>query len=233
MDERKIITSFCDTILLAILVIVASLCLNAIPIRVIFCCCIVMAIIEIASARLRRQPNIAYYDFSLLEIAALGVAFVFAADAPLLGKEWIYVIGITVASDAGGLAFGKIAGWHKVGFLANVSPNKSYAGYLGELICSILAGITIILIFGVELNVANSIFLVSAWVFAACGDLLGSACKRYLGVKDSGETLSKVAIFGRLEVFARSRKGYLDCFDSMSASLICYVALHFFMRSLT
>jgi CDP-diglyceride synthetase len=206
---------------------------DAIPIRIIFCCCIVAAIIEICSIRLRKRPDAAFFDPSLAEIAILIIAIIFAVDVPLTGVEWIFIIGITVASDAGGLAFGKIIGWKKVEFLAKISPNKSYAGYLGEFICSWVAGIAIVLVFDIELSIANSIFLVSAWIFAACGDLIGSACKRFLGVKDSGEILKKVAFVGLIEVFVRSRKGYLDCFDSISMNLICFVALQFIMRSLT
>ena len=86
------------------------------------------------------------------ELVVLQTAIVLIFLLSASGRELILVVGTTVSIDAGGLFIGKLA--RKLGLgtpvraLRNLSPNKTYTGYLGELIFGFVAGTTIVYLFG-------------------------------------------------------------------------------------
>lgn len=107
---------------------------------------------------------------------------------------FIFLILISISSDIGGYAFGKILGGPK---LTKISPNKTYSGMVGSFIMSLLIGI--IYIYNVE---TNSIFIkynlsnffVYFLIILICtinqlGDLSISFFKRIKGVNDTGNFL--------------------------------------------
>ena len=122
--------------------------------------------------------------------------------------EWlIFVVVLIVAfADIGAYFVGSKFGKHKLA--KNVSPNKTWEGFLG----AILANLFLILFLGffLKLSVTGwlTLFLaVIATVLASVvGDLLESMVKRHRGVKDSGNILP-------------GHGGILDRIDSLTAAL--------------
>jgi phosphatidate cytidylyltransferase len=92
-------------------------------------------------------------------------------------------------------------------FLAKTSPNKTWEGYLGELIFGVLGGIGLILLYnrvfeaGLEISLwetAALSLIISALV--PLGDLTESMIKRTAGKKDSGTLLpGHGGIFDRID----------------------------------
>ncbi len=117
----------------------------------------------------------------------------FASFAALLvyghngaGRVFCMMIAV-VASDTGGYAVGALLGKHPM--VPTISPNKSWEGFAGSMVCGITA------------TILTTIFLVGKqwWVGAllgilfvlttTLGDLVESQVKRDLGIKDMGRLL--------------------------------------------
>ncbi len=161
----------------------------------------------------------------ILALATTTTALILMFTHPVESKQYVLWIGVVTASDASGLFFGRFFGKARPFFSRKLSPNKTYAGYFGEMIGSIAVGWLILHLLEMPLSTANVAYVLLGFVFCAIGDLIGSAAKRELGVKHSDELLSDLPIVGRLEKLMRSRHGFLDCFDSASLAFIFYVIL--------
>jgi phosphatidate cytidylyltransferase len=117
----------------------------------------------------------------------------FASFAALLvyghngaGRVFCMMIAV-VASDTGGYAVGALFGKHPM--VPAISPNKSWEGFAGSLVCGITA------------TILTTTFLVGKqwWIGAllgvlfvlttTLGDLVESQVKRDLGIKDMGRLL--------------------------------------------
>ncbi len=126
-------------------------------------------------------------------------------------------------SDTAGFTFGKMFGKNnKVKQLKRISPNKSYAGFIGAIIIAAPLNFGLAYLLGVYSNCGFTrtlIFAACSGIIAAVGDLFGSAAKRFLGVKDSGEDLAK-----HLEPIEApligGQGGYFDRADSVAPMLI-------------
>ena len=94
------------------------------------------------------------------------------------------LISICIASDIGGIIFGKIFKGKK---LTKLSPNKTYSGMIGSYLFSF---ITLLIIFGDLLNykqiILFSIFISS---ISQIGDLFISLLKRKAKIKDTDSIL--------------------------------------------
>lgn len=168
-------------------------------------------------------------EFIILLLASISVFF-----SPATGRELILIVGITVSIDAGGLFAGKLLKrfgmGHTVGVLKNLSPNKTYAGYFGEIIFGLCAGIVIVYIFGITKDLTTIIFISASPIAGMIGDLTASGAKRQLGIKHSNYFMSKQPVFGKLEWLAKSRDGFLDMFDSISSNLVLYTIVASILR---
>ncbi|MCH9611395.1 MAG: hypothetical protein S4CHLAM81_11930 [Chlamydiales bacterium] len=143
------------------------------------------------------------------------------ADPHFQGSWWIiYLIVVTKISDMGGYFVGRTAGRRKLAF--SISPNKTFEGALGGLVCSI--GMSLLLCylgkrFGqvfMGFSYMSSVWLgVLLGIFGQLGDLAESLLKRDANVKDSN-TLPGVG-------------GILDMTDSM---LFTSPVLYIFLRVL-
>jgi phosphatidate cytidylyltransferase len=122
-------------------------------------------------------------------IATLWIALPCAAilwlDRGAGGRERIiYLFAVVWASDIGAYAFGRLIGGPKLA--PALSPNKTWAGAIGGLVCAMLVGG-----FGAAAMTSESpavLLAISAIVAIAAqlGDLAESFAKRRFKVKDSG-----------------------------------------------
>ncbi len=200
MTSQKVsnIGRIVDTLVLGGVVIVTGLFRQGELLRWLICVIFTISMLEIANTIIERCyqrrefPNegLANCEQPLLrwphrgvwmiwaELAVLQIAIISVFLSRATGRELILVVGTTVSIDAGGLFIGK---WLKklgiskpVHALKNLSPNKTYAGYLGELIFGFIAGATIVYVFGLHKDLPVIVFILVAhpreWV-AICSHL--------------------------------------------------------------
>ena len=109
-----------------------------------------------------------------------------------------YVFVVVWSTDIGAYMIGRKIGKHKLWPV--ISPNKTWEGSIGAVICALICS-AIGINFGVsELTMIILAFFLS--IVGQMGDLVESAYKRFYGVKDSGKILP-------------GHGGILDRFDSM------------------
>ncbi|APW39411.1 hypothetical protein RD110_21135 [Rhodoferax koreense] len=151
--------------------------------------CGAMAALLLAAAwRFRLRPSAERLLLLLFVLLGLGLSFVplllqRAAAAGAAGLGWyFYLFGLTALNDIGQFIAGKRFGRHHIA--ARISPQKTWQGLAGGMVMSVgvslalgtylaLAGTSTLVLLGLLLSLAG---------FA--GDLLFSAAKRWLGVKD-------------------------------------------------
>jgi len=105
---------------------------------------------------------------------------------------FIFIISVCVGSDFGGYVFGKLIGGPK---LTTISPNKTYSGFFGGILCAILLGFSCKFIFNLTLpnytfhnfNFLLTIILLS--VTSQIGDLVISFFKRKANLDDTGKII--------------------------------------------
>ena len=134
------------------------------------------------------------------------VAIIWLRNDPTAGRETIFwLLGLVWASDIGAYAFGRLIGGPKLA--PAVSPNKTWAGFCGAIICAGLVGAATAAI--VELEPLWHLALVSAILGATAqaGDLLESWVKRRFGVKDAGSLIP-------------GHGGFLDRADGLIAAVV-------------
>jgi phosphatidate cytidylyltransferase len=120
-----------------------------------------------------------------------------------------FLLAVVWASDIGAFAFGRVLGGPKLA--PRLSPNKTWAGSLGGLLCAILVGIaTAAILHGAAARLIASSFIVA--VAAELGDLAESFAKRRFGVKDSSKLIP-------------GHGGLLDRLDSLLAAAIALALL--------
>ena len=95
----------------------------------------------------------------------------------------IYLLILTWLSDIGGYVFGKLIGGKKINF---ISPNKTFAGFLGSLLFVQVAGYYLKFLNLAFLNETflNIYFLLICTFVVISGDLLFSFFKRKCLIKD-------------------------------------------------
>ena len=105
------------------------------------------------------------------------------------GFEWILVaLTVTWMNDTGAYAFGRMFGKHKLN--EKVSPNKTWEGFWGGMLVSVVALLVVKWVTFEELRVEDCVILgVVASTLGPIGDLAESMLKRAYGVKDSGTLL--------------------------------------------
>lgn len=100
---------------------------------------------------------------------------------------FLFIIFLTVINDAAQFCFGKALGKNKV--IPKISPNKTIEGLIGGIIVttivSYLLGSFLTPLTHIESIIAGIVISISGFI----GDVVMSAIKRDLGVKDSGNLI--------------------------------------------
>lgn len=139
---------------------------------------------------------------------------------------WLVVLVLVIAwmSDTGAYFVGSLIGKHKMA--PKTSPKKSWEGFIGGWIFSVLCAVLIfILRFKIEHTLGENVFytlylfLPVAFVLAplsVCGDLIASVIKRKCGIKDYGNIMP-------------GHGGVMDRFDSvlLIAPLLCLIVMNY------
>ena len=125
----------------------------------------------------------------------------------------IYILLVTWLSDTGGYIIGKIFKGKKINI---ISPNKTFIGFIGSLLCSQLT--FIYLIFN-DYYIFDTIYISSLFIFfcsfiVIIGDLLFSFFKRKCQIKDYSNILP----------------GHGGIFDRIDGLIILTIVLNIFIK---
>lgn len=168
---------------------------------------------------LNYQRNHDQLPTSSLIKASLGFFILLPAWAALLilhehdhyGKHWVVFLLVLIwAADSGAYFIGKR--WGKIKLADKVSPGKTWEGVIGALLMSFLVSASYALLNAMSLmTVLFFMLLCSITVMASIlGDLLESAFKRQMGIKDSSQILP-------------GHGGVLDRIDSLTSAAPIFV----------
>lgn len=129
------------------------------------------------------------------------------------------LICITSGCDMGGYFFGKIFKGPKL--CPTISPNKTWAGFIGSILCANCILMLLSDCFSVFLSLPlNRLLLLQVLIAASIlGDLFESMFKRNLGVKDMGNIFP-------------GHGGMMDRFDSLMFSSIVFTVLDLWDKQL-
>jgi len=130
----------------------------------------------------------AWWLGSVVYVGVLGACWVLLrgeAD----GRSWLLVLlGVTFATDTGAYAVGRLLGSHRMA--PRTSPGKTWEGAVGGYLAGGTAAVALPLALNLDPGAAILALLAAALPVAAqAGDLIESALKRRIGVKDSSALL--------------------------------------------
>jgi phosphatidate cytidylyltransferase len=120
----------------------------------------------------------------MLWIALPSIALIWLALDPRAGwATTLWMLAVVWATDTGAFVAGRTFGGRRLA--PRVSPNKTWSGLLGGVVCAALVGGVTALLVGSD-RIALLVLLSGALaVVAQIGDLAESIAKRHFGVKDS------------------------------------------------
>lgn len=173
---------------------------------------VALALVLRPGSRLQRSLG-GWWITAVLYVGVLGAHLVLLRREPD-GQAWLLVLlAATFAADTGAYAVGRFIGRHKLA--PSISPAKTWEGAGGALVFGTAAGIGAAL--ALDLRLEGSAWF--AWfvllpVGAVVGDLLESALKRTMEVKDMSSLLP-------------GHGGLLDRLDSV---LVVGVCLYWMVR---
>ncbi len=167
------------------------------------------------------MKKITYTFFASIWICYTMMHFILLSKKEF-GKEMLLIIGFSVAlSDVAAFCFGKI--FEKIGFgikykiAENISPNKTYAGILGNIIGALIG--VVLLPFNIpHLNIVHKITLIILiGIASSLGDMIESLIKRSAEIKDTADSIP-------------GHGGFLDRIDSL---LIVIVVVYYYLLFFT
>ena len=169
---------------------------------------ILIIINEIYRKKDKPFTNISFTIFGAFYVAVpFGLLSYFVFEPIFSGNYMPYILlgyfFLIWASDSGAYIVGSLIGKHKL--FERISPKKTWEGFFGGAVFSILAAY-IISLFVKEVDLVDWIIIsILTVVFGTFGDLVESLLKRMVGTKDSGRILP-------------GHGGVLDRFDSILIS---------------
>ncbi|MDD4820087.1 MAG: phosphatidate cytidylyltransferase [Flavobacteriales bacterium] len=138
-------------------------------------------------------------------ILYVSVPFSLGMALPDVTEKWV-ILGIFIllwSNDTFAYIFGISLGRHKL--MERISPKKTLEGFVGGVVCTIVAGVALFYIMGnvCTLSMENWIVIsLVVSVIGTMGDLVESMFKRQAGVKDSGRIMpGHGGILDRLDSF--------------------------------
>ncbi|WBS02719.1 phosphatidate cytidylyltransferase [Pseudoduganella sp. SL102] len=135
------------------------------------------------------KPSLVYLLLWLTIAAAWSIVrFIDIPAGPAASLAWLfYLFIVTALNDIGQFIGGKLFGSHKIA--PTISPNKTWQGLAGGVAVSQLLTLVLgsYLQLGSPARMAAYALLLSVGGFA--GDLMFSAAKRYLGIKDFSQLI--------------------------------------------
>ena len=153
--------------------------------------------------------DLAHFGKITLGLVYIGLLF---AHLPMIrnlpnGAAWVLILtAITAGSDIGAYYTGRYCGKSKL--CPDVSPGKTKEGMWGGLATAIVLAVIVKLCMHVPIGIVSLILLtIFLSLIGVFGDLVESAIKRSVGVKDSGTALTTKLLPGH--------GGVLDRLDSM------------------
>lgn len=162
--------------------------------------------------------NLAYFSLSQLYVALPFSLLNILATYGNTGYNYIIPLSVFIflwSSDTGAYCIGSCIGRHRL--FERISPKKSWEGFIGGFIVSLVAAYIISLHFSI-LNTLEWLGMASVVViFGTWGDLIESCMKREMGIKDSGNILP-------------GHGGILDRFDSALLAIPC-VSIYLYILS--
>lgn len=184
--------------------------------NLLFCVPFVILVIVVELYRKHNNPfhNIVYTIFGIIYTAIPFCFFYVMAyrDGQYSSHYPLAFLIMLWSSDTGAYLFGISLGKHRL--FERHSPQKSWEGFIGGIICSMLAGY-ILSIYFTELAFFQWLVIsIIISVAGTLGDLSESMLKRSLSTKDSGS-------------FLPGHGGFLDRFDGLLlAAPLVFVYLH-------
>ena len=128
-----------------------------------------------------------------------GIALIWLRQRPTGLEDTIFLVLVVWATDIGAYLAGRLLGGPKLA--PRISPGKTWAGSIGGLLIAAVCGALLAWVMQSSLLTAFAAGAVLS-LCAQAGDLLESAIKRKLGVKDSGRTIpGHGGLFDRLDGF--------------------------------
>jgi phosphatidate cytidylyltransferase len=125
----------------------------------------------------------------------------------------LYVVFLTEINDVLQFTWGKLLGRHKI--IPKVSPNKTWEGFVGGLVCTTVLGY--LLRFITPLNPYQALFVGFMIAFSGfIGDVVMSSVKRDIGIKDTGNAIP-------------GHGGILDRIDSLAYTAPVFFHLVYYM----
>ena len=135
-----------------------------------------------------RRLREAWWLSAVAYIGVLGAHWLLLRGEPE-GQRWLVVLlGVTIATDTGAYAIGRWLGRHPLA--PRISPGKTREGAIAGFLAGAVAGVALPFALDLDAEVATiAAIAVLLPIAAQAGDLLESALKRRIGVKDSSGVL--------------------------------------------
>ncbi|WP_391208707.1 phosphatidate cytidylyltransferase [Psychrobacillus sp. L4] len=152
--------------------------------------------------------------FAIMATLYVGIGFYYFIETREIGLTYvIFALVVVWTTDSGAYFTGRKFGKRKL--WPEISPNKTVEGFIGGIVCAIIAAFILQWITPFSSSYIILIGItIAASIFGQLGDLVESAIKRHYNVKDSGKILP-------------GHGGILDRFDSLLFVIPLLHFLHF------